>query len=401
MSQFAFEGIDQSGEKTSGVINADNFRSAARELEQRNLKIISLDPVKQTRNKALSKGKVKISKDDVILIFYEIATMLRAGVSLKEAVEAQCESSHSDAVLGVFESLLKQLKSGSAFSAAVRNTELQVPDYMYHLIESGEMTGGLAEAIEQGVEQMEYDLKVQSETRSALIYPSILVLSGIIAVGIMFLFVVPKFSSLLSDADDMPALAWLVISSGVWVNDNKLGVLIGFVVAIGATVTVLTQERFKIPLLNFASKLPIIGGWLNESDMAVWSKMLGILLASKVPMLDALTLSAKSSRIPWRKARLAQVKSSVKSGMALSVALQREDVVSSTTVNLVKVGEKSGDLSTTLSSVSRLYDQASKKRMQTLLSLIEPIAILVIGVVIGVIIMGIILAITSANDIAI
>ena len=118
-------------------------------------------------------------------------------------------------------------------------------------------------------------------------------------------------------------------------------------------------------------------------------------------MLDALTLSAKSSRIPWRKARLAQVKSSVKSGMALSVALQREDVVSSTTVNLVKVGEKSGDLSTTLSSVSRLYDQASKKRMQTLLSLIEPIAILVIGVVIGVIIMGIILAITSANDIAI
>ena len=240
MSQFAYEGIDHSGEKTSGVINADNFRSAARELEQRNLKIISLDPVKQTRNKALSKGKVKISKDDVILIFYEIATMLRAGVSLKEAVEAQCESSHSDAVLGVFESLLKQLKSGSAFSAAVRNTELQVPDYMYHLIESGEMTGGLAEAIEQGVEQMEYDLKVQSETRSALIYPSILVLSGIIAVGIMFLFVVPKFSSLLSDADDMPALAWLVISSGVWVNDNKLGVLIGFVVAIGATVMVLT-----------------------------------------------------------------------------------------------------------------------------------------------------------------
>lgn len=401
MSQFAFEGIDQSGEKTSGIINADNFRSAARELEQRNLKIISLDPVKQTQNKVSRKGKVKISKDDVILIFYEIATMLRAGVTLKEAVEAQCESSHSDTVLGVFESLLKQLKSGSAFSAAVRNTELKVPDYMYHLIESGEMTGGLAEAIEQGVEQMEYDLKVQSETRSALIYPSILVLSGIIAVGIMFLFVVPKFSSLLSDADDMPALAWLVISSGVWVNENKLGVLIGFVVAVGVTITVLTQERFKITLLNFASKLPIIGGWLNESDMAVWSKMLGILLASKVPMLDALTLSAKSSRIPWRKARLAQVKSSVKSGMALSTALQREDVVSSTTVNLVKVGEKSGDLSTTLSSVSRLYDQASKKRMQTLLSLIEPIAILVIGVVIGVIIMGIILAITSANDIAI
>jgi general secretion pathway protein F len=129
--------------------------------------------------------------------------------------------------------------------------------------------------------------------------------------------------------------------------------------------------------------------------------MLSVLLYNKVPMLDALTLAAKSSRIPWRKARLAQVKASVKSGMALSAALQREEVVSATTVNLVRVGEKSGDLSTTLASVSKLYDQASKKRMTTMLSLIEPIAILVIGLVIGVIIIGIILAITSANDIAI
>ncbi|MBT0585044.1 type II secretion system F family protein [Alteromonas oceanisediminis] len=401
MSQFAYEGIDKSGEKTGGVIMADNFRAAARQLESRNLKIISLDVVTPKASKAVSTRKTKISKDDVILIFYEIATMLRAGVSLKEAVEAQCESGHTDAVLNVFKSLLSQLKSGAAFSAAVRNTELKIPDYMFHLIESGEMTGQLAAAIEQGVEQMEYDVKIQSETKSALIYPTILVLSGVVAVGIMFLFVVPKFSSLLSSADDMPTLAWLVISSGVWVNNNKLGVLIGFVVIVIAISLVVTQERFKIPLLNFLSRSPVIGGWLNESDIAVWSKMLGILLESKVPMLEALSLAAKSSRIPWRKARLAQVKSGVKSGMALSAALKREDVVSPTTVNLVKVGEKSGDLSTTLASVSRLYDQASKKRMQTLLSLIEPIAILVIGVVIGVIIMGIILAITSANDIAI
>lgn len=401
MNQFAYEGIDKSGDKTKGIISADNFRSAARQLENRNLKIIALDIITSDIRKPIRNSNKRVSKDEVALIFYEIATMLRAGVSLKEAVEAQCESGHSDAVLNVFESLLKQLKAGIAFSAAVRKTSLDVPDYMHHLIESGEMTGALATAIEQGVEQMEYDIKIQSETRSALIYPTILVLSGVIAVGIMFLFVVPKFSSLLSSTDEMPALAWFVISSGVWVNDNKLGVLIGFIATTVALALVFTQERFKIPMLNFLSKTPVIGAWLNESDMAIWSKMLGILLASKVPMLDALSLAAKSSRIPWRKARLAQVKSGVKSGMALSAALLREEVVSSTTVNLVKVGEKSGDLSVALASVSRIYDQASKKRMQTLLALIEPIAILVIGVVIGVIIIGIILAITSANDIAI
>ncbi|MBU3023396.1 type II secretion system F family protein [Aestuariibacter sp. A3R04] len=401
MNQYVYEGIDKSGEKISGTIAAESFRAAARQLEARNLSVTALDIDDGNTNKPVKSRSNKISKNDVILVFYEIATMLRAGVSLKEAIEAQCESAHSEAVLDIFQKLLKQLKTGTAFSAAVRNTALKVPDYMHHLIESGEITGRLAASIEQGVEQMEYDLKVQSETRSALIYPSILVLSGVIAVGIMFLFVVPKFASLLSSADEMPTLAWLVITSGVWVNENKLGVFIGLGALIAGAVFVFTQERFKIPLLNFFSRMPVVGSWLNESDMAVWSKMLSILLASKVPMLDALTLAAKSSRIPWRKARLAQVKSSVKSGVALSAALQQENVVSPTTVNLVKVGEKSGDLSITLASVSRLYDQASKKRMQTLLSLIEPIAILVIGVVIGVIIMGIILAITSANDIAI
>ncbi|WP_395338818.1 type II secretion system F family protein [Ningiella sp. W23] len=401
MSQFEYRGIDKTGEEMRGVINADSFRSAARQLEERQISVTSIDEVEADVLRTSGQKSTKISKDDVILIFFEISTMLRAGVSLKEAVEAQCDSSHSDAILNVFNLLLKELKSGTAFSQAVKKTQLKLPDYMYHLIESGEITGRLADSIEQGVNQMEYDLKIRSETKSALIYPSILVLSGVVAVAIMFLFVVPKFSSLLSSAEEMPTLAWLVITSGVWVNDNKLAVLIVTILFITGVGILLTQERFKIPLLNFLSKMPVIGGWLNESDLAVWSKMLGILLASKVPMLDALTLAAKSSRIPWRKARLAQVKSGVKSGLALSAALHREDVVSSTTVNLVKVGEKSGDLSTTLASVSNLYEQASKKRMQTLLSLIEPIAILVIGVLIGVIIIGIILAITSANDIAI
>ena len=401
MSRFYFEGIDTTGEKITGELDAEGFRSAARELESRKLKVTTLKAAKKASEVSAKTKKKDVSKNDTILIFYEISTMLRAGVSLKEAVEAQCESSHSEAVLAIFNDLLKQLKSGIAFSQAVKNTPLKLPEYMQHLIESGEITGKLAASIEQGVEQMEYDLKVQSETRSALIYPAILVLSGIIAVGIMFLFVVPQFSSLLSNADDMPMLAWMVISSGTWVDENKTGVFIGSALLLAAIVFISTQERFKIPMLNFFSRMPVIGDWLNESDLAVWSKMLGILLGSKVPMLEALTLAAKSSRIPWRKAKLVQVKASVKSGMSLSDALRRENVVSSTTVNLVKVGEKSGDLSSTLASVAKLYDQASKKRMQTLLSLIEPIAILVIGVVIGVIIMGVILAITSANDIAI
>ena len=190
MSQFYYEGIDATGDKVTGELEAEGFRAAARELESRKLRVTTLRPAKKATVSGGKRAKKPVSRNDTILIFYEISTMLRAGVSLKEAVEAQCESAHSESVLEIFNDLLKQLKAGIAFSQAVKTTNLKLPEYMQHLIESGELTGKLAASIEQGVEQMEYDLKVQSETRSALVYPSILVLSGIIAVGIMFLFVV-------------------------------------------------------------------------------------------------------------------------------------------------------------------------------------------------------------------
>lgn len=153
--------------------------------------------------------------------------------------------------------------------------------------------------------------------------------------------------------------------------------------------------------LNYASKTPVLGTWINESDIAVWAKMLGVLLSSKVPLITALTLASRSSRIPWRKLKMSQVIKKVKGGTSLSLALEHEEVITPTAINLVRVGERAGELAATLASVSRLYDQASKNRMKSLLALIEPIAILIIGSAIGTIILGIVLAITSANDIAV
>src|SRR5690606_33462254 len=149
------------------------------------------------------------------------------------------------------------------------------------LSEAGELTGNLADALEQGVQQMEYDQQIQSETRNALIYPAILVFSGLAAVGIMFIFVVPKFASLLNSDSELPLLASLVLNTGVWVNMNKLSVTLILGILIFSFATLWRNNSFRVFALNYISRLPVIGTWINESDIAVWAKMLSVLLSSR------------------------------------------------------------------------------------------------------------------------
>jgi general secretion pathway protein F len=401
MITYLYHAIDDSGQLTSGNLAAPDYRNAARQLEERGLTLVKLDEasLKTTPQKIINSKKT--SQKELILVFYEIVTMLRAGVGLHEAIESQCKSGHSPGVLFAFDRMLGHLRGGTSFTQTLKDANLPLPEYIYYLAEAGELTGKLADALDQGVQQMEYDLQLSSDTRNALIYPAILVLSGVMAVGIMFLFVVPKFASLLDGDAELPLLASIVLNSGIWVNENKIfmgSLLSGLVLGISA---LWKNNSFRILLLNYASRTPVLGTWINESDIAVWAKMLGVLLSSKVPLITALTLSSRASRVPWRKLKMSQVIKKVKGGVSLSLALEQEQVITATAINLVRVGEKAGELANTLGSVSKLYDQASRNRMKSLLALIEPIAILIIGSAIGTIILGIVLAITSANDIAV
>ena len=114
------------------------------------------------------------------------------------------------------------LLRGQSFRDALRGAGLEVPSYVHHLVEAGELSGRLAEALRRAVEQMQYDQRVAAELRSALLYPAILVVAGFAAVLLVFVFVIPQFSNLLDEANELPLLAEAVLRSGVWFNENTV-----------------------------------------------------------------------------------------------------------------------------------------------------------------------------------
>ncbi len=396
---FDYEAIDRAGRTSKGEVAAISRRQALKDLEAQQLTVVSLSQRTNADNADEAKGG-RLSEQDVITGLFELASMLNSGVSAAEAVASEAESAARPALRAAFKRMSKTLRHGGSFSESLESAQLNVPDYVYFLVRAGELTGQVGSALDDACSQMQYSLEVRGETRNALIYPAVLVVTGILAVLMMFIYVVPSFTNLLDQAEKLPWLAWAVLSAGRWTNDNVLLVACLLVGIVAIPVILLARRGVRLFILEKLEKAPLVGEWMVNADVASWSKIMASMIRNRVELLVALELSQVAVRAPSRQRRLARARNAVKAGEPLSVALEGNNCLNPTGYNLVRVGEKSGNLDEMLRSLAEIYSRQSRQRMKKVLLLIEPIAILLIGGAIGTLIIAIILAITSANDIA-
>ena len=354
--------------------------------------------VSETRQRTSGLRRRRLRAGDVVLTFHELATLLESGVSLSDAVLAQSQGTHHPALVAAFESIAKSLMRGERFLDAVGGSGLPLPDYVYQLVEAGEMSGRLPQALRQAVNQMEYDQRVAADIRGALTYPAILVVAGVTAVGLVFIFVVPQFANLLEDAEDLPLLAEFVLRAGVWFNANTW-LLLGALIAGGSVATMLLRRpAVRQRVTDFLGALPLLRDWFSELDTAKWASVMAAMLASRVELMDALGLASRGVRVSRRKTLLERAVNEVRGGAALSEALEKQDALTPTGYNLIRVGERSGKLAEMMRALAVLYEENGTRRMKRVLTLIEPLAVLMIGGVLGTIMIGLILAITSVNE---
>ncbi len=395
--QFSYKALDQQQSVVAGIIEASDEREAARLIREKNLQPLTV-VAHQDDQSGLRK---KLGREDITVSLFELTTMLESGVSIAEALQSLQEADSHPLLRRFYKSASEQLQRGASFGNALRAAELQLPAYFIQLVEAGEASGQLGQTMRRGVEQMEYDLSVVNELRNALIYPAVLVLTGISAVALIFIFVVPKFANLLDGKQELPMLAKAVLSTGLWLNDNFYWVAALAVVLVVMLGMQFAKAEVRQAMLDKLASLPVIGRWLAESDIARWSSVMGAMLASHIELTRALDLARASVKNSRRNKALLAALNSVQSGGSLSKALQDNQILNATAYNLIRAGEKTGRLAEMLQAVAKIYENSGKNRMKRLLLLIEPLAIVFIGIAVGVIIMGLIQAITSVNDVAI
>ena len=397
MQEFEYEAVDRDGRLVKGRAEADSVTDLVRSLSAEGHTVVEVSERRATARPAFRR---RVRLQDLVVAFHELATLLESGVSLSDAVLAQARGSHHPALTAAFHAIARALMQGQSLREALRANPLALPEYVYHMVEAGEMTGRLAQSLRQAVEQMRYDERVAAQMRNALVYPSILVVCGFAAVLLVFVFVVPQFSNLLDDGNDLPVLSEAVLRTGVWFNEHWWWLAGALAAAIGLGSALWRRQGARQRIRDVLDALPVVGGWLTEVDTAKWAAVMGAMLTSRVDLMDALGLASRGVRISRRKAALEQVAGDVRGGTPLSAALEKRSALTPAGYNLLRVGEQSGQLAPMLLALAALCEENSTRRMKQLLTLIEPVAILLIGGFLGLIMIGIILAITSANDIA-
>ena len=394
--KFDYSGIDMSSSHTvSGEIESISEAEALRELQKRRIEVVTLHKQKEKLGR-----KRRVSVTDLVLPLQELATLTASGVVLVDALNALAKNKeHAGLAIG-FKKLASLIESGESFSSAIQQSTLPFPDYVAYLVKAGELSGELSTALKNASNQLNYDQALKNDLRSALTYPLVLIGSGIVAMVIIFFAVVPKFSHLLESDTELPTLAYMVLSAGAFANEYPYLLFGAGFLLVFVTLLFFSNQNIRRKIANAAIEMPLVGPWLAEQDAARWASLCGAMLTARVGLLNALTLAGQSSIFEKRKRRALGIVDDIQSGVSMPESIERAGTLPGTSLNLIAVGDKTGKLAEMMQAVAKLHDEACKRKMKQVMTLIEPLAILVVGVLIGVMILGVVLAITASTDVA-
>jgi general secretion pathway protein F len=352
-------------------------------------------------------AKVRVDKSpvkakDVLAFTSELAIMLRAGLALDNALRVLIEMSYKPAVGELLKGILEAVKGGTPLSRALQAHSELFGDFYINMVRSGEASGQMSGVLDRLVEHLERQRALRESVISATIYPAILVTVAIISLVVMLGFVVPQFEKLFAEMGDaLPTPTRIVMGLGK--AFTQYGLVIGIaVVGLGW----LAGRWLRSPAgrswwQSRLLRMPLVGGIALKYQLTLFSRSLGTLLGNGVPMLTALHIATDTVGNVVLQQSLVRVAPIVKEGGRVVQALQSTGIFEPLAINLVRVGEETGRVGPMMLELAAILNREVETGIKRLLTLVEPVLILVLGVLIAAIIVSILMGILSVNDLAV
>ncbi|HYQ15730.1 MAG TPA: type II secretion system F family protein [Polyangiaceae bacterium] len=396
MAEFTWEARARSGEVRKGVMEADSEDAVNNKLRQQ-----QLNPVKVKKKGALASFKFGggVDTKDLVTFTRLFATMIDAGLPLIQCLDILSNQQSNKNFAVVLKDIKNNVEQGATFSEALKRHPRVFDELFTNLVHAGEVGGILDSIMSRLSIYLEKRQKLVRQVRGAMVYPSVVIVIAIVVMAVLLTFVIPAFEGMFAEfgggADNLPWLTRALIAiSKSFVSFMPLIILVG--VALVVTVSYVNrQPNGKRFFHQTYLKLPVMGPVLRKIAVSRFTRTLGTLLQSGVPILDALEICARTSGNVIIESGIMNVRQSISEGKNMAEPLAATGVFPDMVVQMIAVGEQTGALDQMLNKIADFYEEETDVAVAALTSALEPILMVGVGGMVGVVLIAMYLPIFS------
>lgn len=407
MPAYHYVAVSQNGREQKGVIEAESDKHARQLLRDKLLVPIRVQPAQEKKgssgassSRSYFKRARGLSSKELALITRQFATLLSAGLPVEEALLAVAEQADKPRVKGLLFSVRGKVVEGHSLAAALRDHPEAFSALFSATVAAGEKTGHLDKVLLRLAEYTEQQWQMRQKLKTALIYPSMIVLVAIGIVGFLLEYVVPKMIAVYGNLNQaLPAMTEVLIAISNFVKSYGLYTLLVIIAGIfiwrrALKSSVIFREKSHRLLL----RLPLLGYAVRTSDTARFSRTLSILSAAGVPIIEAMNISAQLiTTLPIRES-IEHAVHHVREGAAIHLALKQTTYFSPMSIHMIASGEASGQLEGMLERVAQTQEDEISRLIEVGLALFEPAVILIMGAIVLFIVLAVLLPIFNLNE---
>lgn len=407
MPQYIYTAMDAAGKEQKGKINAANEDAARTELKAKKLYVTSLRA--QVETKKVKSGKKKsgfnvnlgpmvINRKDLTVVTRQLAILLGAGLPLIRSLRTLEKQSQNPAVQGVLGKTCEIVEGGATFAEALSQSPKSFDKLYLNMIRAGEASGAMEVILDRLANFMESAARIAGKVKSALIYPCVILFIAIAALVGLMVFIVPNFSKIFDDlleGEPLPGITQFLINTSNTMMNQWYYYIIGVV-----AIVVFFKVLVKIPQGKFAMdyckyNMPLFGPIISKTAISRFSRTLGTLMSSGVPVLSALQIVKDTSGNEVVSKGVQTVYEAVKEGEGIAVPLGKTKIFPEMVISMVEVGEETGKLPEMLDKIADTYEEEVNNAVSALTSLIEPLMIVGLAGMVGTIVIALFLPLTK------
>lgn len=395
MAEFAWEARARTGEVRKGVMEADNEATVHNRLRQQQLNPVKVKKKPKEFNITIGSG---VDAKELVQFTRQFATMIDAGLPLVQCLDILSSQTPNKIFANALKDIKNTVEGGSTFSDALRRHPKIFDELYTNLVQAGELGGILDTILNRLAVYIEKRVKLARQVKGALTYPTAVLVIAAGVMTVLMVYVIPAFENMFKDfgsKEGLPKITQIVIDLSKWFVGNLHWIFLSTIVLIGGVTYIYRTPKGKRFFHRVMLSLPIFGPLFQKIAVARFTRTLGTLLSSGVPIMDALEVVAKTAGNVIVEEAIMHVRAKIAEGKNMVEPLMEKKVFPSMVVQMLGVGEQTGALDTMLSKIADFYEEEVDVAVAALTSLLEPIMMVGIGGMVGTVLVAMYLPIFS------